>query len=208
MTARFVTVEGTEGVGKSTLIAALREHLTARGVDAVYTREPGGTPIGEAARRILLDTGHDDMAPDTELLLMFAARAQHAAAVIRPALESGRWVVSDRFTDASYAYQGGGRGTAIQRIEELEDWTLGTLRPDLTLLLDAPVEVGLARAVQRGASDRFERERTAFFERVRNVYLQRAGREPTRFRVLDATAEPQVVAAATRLEIDRLISDT
>lgn len=187
MSGRFITVEGIEGVGKSTNLAFVQARLEALGQTVVLTREPGGTELGEAVRGLLLDHRNDAMGDDTELLLMFAARAQHLAEVIRPAMARGDWVLCDRFTDATYAYQGGGRGVARERIAALEAWVQDGLRPDLTLLLDVPVDVGLARAGKRGALDRFERERTDFFERVRTAYLALAEAEPARFRVIDAS---------------------
>ena len=183
----FITLEGGEGAGKSTQLAYIRQRLEAAGVTLHVTREPGGTPLGEQIRELLLDHRQTDMATDTELLLMFAARAQHLAERIRPALAAGEWVLCDRFTDATYAYQGGGRGIDPQRIAVLENWVQGTLRPDLTLLLDLPVNVGMARANGRGELDRFEREQQAFFDRVRVAYLAQAEREPGRYRVLDAS---------------------
>ncbi len=199
--ALFITVEGIEGTGKSTNLRFLLECLVARGIDPVVTREPGGTPIGERIRELLLDTGHGAMCDDTELLLMFAARAQHLAQVIRPALDKGQWVLCDRFTDATYAYQGGGRGMDSGRISVLEEWTQRGLRPDLTILLDVDPEVGLARAAGRGrAADRFEQERLEFFERVRARYLDLAAAEPERFRVVDAGRPlPQVQADLARI---------
>ena len=182
----FITVEGIEGVGKSTNLAFIKSRLEAQGHDVVMTREPGGTPLGEEIREMLLAHRHDGMASDTELLLMFAARAEHIAQVIAPALERGATVLCDRFTDATYAYQGGGRGIDPERIAILEDWVQGALRPDLTLLLDVCVETGLRRAGQRDAADRFEKEQRAFFERVRACYLQRAAQQPQRFRIIDA----------------------
>lgn len=187
---RFITLEGSEGVGKSSNLAFIRARLEQIGKRVICTREPGGTAIGERIRAILLDREHGAMAEDAELLLMFAARAQHIAEVILPALARGEWVLCDRFTDATYAYQGGGRGVAHGRIAMLEDWVQGALRPHLTVLLDAPVDVGLARARGRqGETDRFEQEQRDFFERVRSEYLARARREPGRYRVIDA-AQP------------------
>ncbi|OMG66076.1 dTMP kinase [Stutzerimonas balearica] len=189
MSGLFITLEGPEGAGKSTnrdyLAALLREH----GVDVVLTREPGGTPLAERIRELLLAPADEPMASDTELLLVFAARAQHLQQVVRPALARGAVVLCDRFTDATYAYQGGGRGVPTERIELLEDFVQGALRPDLTLVFDLPVEVGLARAAARGRLDRFEQERLEFFEAVRSTYLQRAAQSPERYRVLDA-AQP------------------
>ena len=186
MTGYFITVEGGEGVGKSSNLAFIEAYLRNAGKDVVMTREPGGTHLGEKIRELLLDAAQASMAVDTELLLMFAARAQHLAEVIKPALADGKWVVCDRFTDATYAYQGGGRGVDGQRIAQLEQWVQGNLRPDLTLLLDLPVQQGLHRAGQRSEPDRFEREQHSFFERVRETYLIRARQESNRFRVIDA----------------------
>ncbi len=183
----FITVEGTEGVGKSTNMALVYETLTAQGIEVVQTREPGGTELSEKIRDLLLDHRNTAMVDDTELLLMFAARAQHIAEVIKPALARGAWVLCDRFTDSTYAYQGGGRGISMQRIAELEQWVQGDLRPDITLLLDAPVEVGMARAAKRPqAADRFEREKQVFFEKLRSTFLILAKQQPQRFRIIDA----------------------
>ena len=187
MKGRLITLEGGEGAGKSTLLAALRGYFERRGLDVLYTREPGGTPLGEAVRALVLDPAHRGMAAETELLLMFAARAQLVRDTLQPALVKGRWVLCDRFTDASYAYQGGGRGVNMARIAELERIATGGLNPDLTLLLDLPVAHGRARAGQRGDADRIECERDDFFERVRATYLARARAEPERFRVIDAS---------------------
>ncbi len=181
----FITLEGGEGAGKTTSLAFVRAFLELAGRKVVVTREPGGTPLGEKIRELLLH-GRDDMHVDTELLLMFAARAEHLARVVRPALATGAVVVCDRFTDATYAYQGAGRGAPDVRIRILEDWVQQGLRPDLTLLLDIPVERGLVRAGKRGAPDRFEREQIDFFERVRHAYLAAAAREPQRVRIIDA----------------------
>ena len=191
----FVTVEGGEGAGKTTQLAFMREYLERAGRRVTLTREPGGTPLGEEIRALLLDHRHDGMALTTETLLMFAARAEHLERVIRPALAAGDWVLCDRFTDATYAYQGGGRGLPPERIAILEDWTQGELRPDLTLVLDLPVEMGLERAGQRGAADRFEREEPAFFERIRAVYLDRARRNSDRCRIVDADRPVKTVQA-------------
>ena len=193
----FITLEGGEGAGKSTSLEFVRDHLELAGRRVVVTREPGGTPLGEKIRDLLLH-GREDMEVDTELLLMFAARAEHLARVIRPALADGTCVVCDRFTDATYAYQGGGRGVPEARIRILEDWVQQGLRPDLTLLLDIPVAQGLERAGQRSAPDRFEREKIDFFERVRNRYLAAATNEPQRVRVIDATGDLPAVQAQLR----------
>ena len=187
MKGGLISLEGGEGVGKSTLLAGLREHFDRLGLDVLYTREPGGTPVGEAIRALVLDPAHRGIAAETELLLIFAARAQLVRDVLRPALDAGRWVLCDRFTDASYAYQGGGRGIDCARIAELERIATAGLQPDLTLLLDLPVAHGRARASRRGDADRIESERDDFFERIRTAYLARAQAEPRRFRVIDAS---------------------
>ncbi|MFD0738635.1 dTMP kinase [Lysobacter koreensis] len=191
---RFVTLEGGEGAGKSTVLAALREALQGAGADVVCTREPGGTPLAEQIRGLLLDTHHEAPSADTELLLMFAARAQHVRETIAPALERGAWVLSDRFTDASYAYQGAARGGDVAFIAELERRVVG-IAPALTLLLDVPAAVGLQRARGRGAADRIESEQDEFFERVRGGYLARATAHAARFRVIDAAQPAHAVAA-------------
>ncbi len=202
MRGKFITVEGVEGVGKSTNMAFIAGFLRERGMDVVETREPGGTPTGEAIRELLLDARRTDIHTDTELLLMFAARAQHLAELIRPALERGQWVLCDRFTDATYAYQGGGRGVPAARIAVLEDWVQGELRPDLTILLDLPVGDGLRRAAGRSEPDRFEQEQQAFFERVRAAYLARAEATPQRYRVIDASPELAEVQARLRAVLE------
>lgn len=193
---KLITLEGGEGAGKSTLLAGLQQHLRAQGVDLVQTREPGGTPLGEAVRAIVLDPAHRDMCAESELLLMFASRAQLVRECIEPALAAGQWVLCDRFTDASYAYQGGGRGVPDERIATLEQWATHGLTPDLTLLLDLPVATGRARAAGRGEADRIEVEGDTFFERVRAAYRARAAAEPARFRIIDATLTPPDVLAA------------
>lgn len=193
---KLITLEGGEGAGKSTLLAGLQKHLLVQGVDLVQTREPGGTPLGEAVRSIVLDPVHRGMCAESELLLMFASRAQLVRECIEPALAAGQWVLCDRFTDASYAYQGGGRGVPKERIATLEQWATGGLTPDLTLLLDLPVATGRARAAGRGEADRIEVEGDTFFERVRAAYRARAAAEPNRFRIIDATLTPTDVLAA------------
>ncbi|AOU98097.1 dTMP kinase [Acidihalobacter yilgarnensis] len=193
---RFITLEGGEGVGKSTQLAYVRELVESFGHRVVATREPGGTPLAESIRGLLKGEAGEGMDADTELLLVFAARNEHLAKVVRPALARGDWVVCDRFTDATYAYQGMGRGLASARIESLEHWVQGELQPDLTLLLDAPVELGFERVAGRGGGyDRFEREARDFFERVREAYLHRAMAFPARFRVIDAARSPALVSA-------------
>jgi len=179
---KFITLEGIDGAGKSTHVGGIADFLRGRGKDIVVTREPGGTPLGENLRALVLSQTMDI---DTEALLMFAARREHIARVIAPALASGSWVVSERFTDATYAYQGAGRGMAMDRIAALERWVHGGLKPDLTLVFDAPVEVALARLPKK-RGDRFELESRAFFERVRAAYLQRSAAETRRMRVVQS----------------------
>ena len=186
MTGLFITLEGPEGAGKSTNREYLAERLRNAGIDVVLTREPGGTPLAERIRELLLAPSAEAMCADTELLLVFAARAQHLAEVIRPALARGAVVLCDRFTDATYAYQGGGRGLSQERIASLETFVQGSLRPDLTLIFDLPIEVGMARASARGRLDRFEQEGRTFFDAVRSTYLKRAEAEPARYRLVDA----------------------
>ena len=183
----FITLEGGEGAGKSTNLAYARQCLERAGKTVVVTREPGGTELGERVREILLHRRDLDISAESELLLMFAARAEHLAKVIHPALTAGKTVLCDRFTDATYAYQGGGRGIPAERIAAIEDWVQGSLRPDLTLVFDLPVEAGRARAGQRSEPDRFELESNEFFTRVRATYLARAAREPGRVRIIDAS---------------------
>ena len=187
MTGKFITVEGIEGVGKTTNIDFIHQQLLAAGRDVVVTREPGGTPLGEAIRGLLLDPAYTGMDSTCELQLMFAARAEHLARVIRPALENGQWVLCDRFTDATYAYQGGGRGIDTGVIARLEALVQGDFRPDITLLLDVPVEIGLSRAGKRGQLDRFEQEQVEFFERVRDSYLAMAKQYTERYQIIDAS---------------------
>lgn len=196
-TGIFITLEGGEGAGKTTHMATVARWFATRAYEVVTTREPGGTPLGERVRALLLDSALD-MAADSELLLMFAARAEHIARVVRPALAAGKAVVCDRFIDASYAYQGEGRGIAHARIQALEQWTLAGLTPTLTLLFDVPVAEGMRRASARGAPDRFERERDDFQERVRAGYRARAAAEPARIVTLDAS-QP-VAAVAQQIE--------
>lgn len=203
MRGRFITLEGSEGSGKSTNLSYIHQRLQKAGIDVILTREPGGTPLGESIRELLLDHRQQAMASDTELLLMFAARAQHLNELILPALNGGIWVLCDRFTDATYAYQGAGRGISHERIALLERWVQGKLRPDLTFFLDLPVAQGLARAGERAELDRFEREEIDFFERVRQGYLSQASSDPQRYRVVDASPPlPEVQA-----QLDRIIDD-
>ncbi len=197
----FITVEGAEGVGKSTNIAFIRSTLESMGIEVVVTREPGGTEMAEEIREVLLKNRTEMVAESAELLLMFAARAQHIESLIKPALVAGKWVISDRFTDATYAYQGGGRGVAFEKIGILETFVQDDFRPDKTILLDAPVEIGMARAHKRGELDRFENEKSAFFERVRNVYLDRMKKDPQRFELIDASKDLETV----QLQLKRVI---
>ncbi len=185
----FISIEGGEGGGKSTNIVFIKQYLESSGLEVVVTREPGGTWLGEKVRELLLNPDHKDMKSDSELLLMFAARAQHIADIIRPALAQEKWVLCDRFTDATFAYQGGGRGISHERIAVLEQWVQGDLRPDLTLLFDLPVEIGLKRAGLRAKLDRFEQEKRYFFENVRQCYLTMAEKNPQRYRVVNAAQD-------------------
>jgi dTMP kinase len=205
MTGRFVTFEGIEGVGKSTQIALARDRLVAAGRVVVATREPGGTPLAERIRGVVLGGADEPVPPAAELMLMFAARAVHTENLIRPALARGDWILCDRYTDATYAYQGGGRGVPDRDIAALAALAHGGLAPDLTLLLDAPVQVALGRARARaGAADRIESETVAFFERARAKYLEIARREPDRVRVVDATRAPEDVARGIARHLEEL----
>jgi len=188
MNGKFISIEGIEGAGKSTQLAFIQHYLREQGKMVVVTREPGGTELGEQIRTLLLSPSETPMAVNTELLLMFSARAEHIAQVITPALERGDWVISDRFTDATFAYQGGGRGIDSQRIEQIAEWTLSGLQPDVTFLFDLPVEIGQQRVISRNEDiDRFEQEKVDFFQKIRDCYLQRAEDEPERIKVIDAT---------------------
>lgn len=184
---KFITVEGIEGTGKSTNIEFITKLLEAEGIKVVNTREPGGTEMAERIRQLLLDHGQEPVPPIAELLLFFAARSLHLENTIKPALDSGRWVLCDRFTDASRAYQGDGRGQDARRIEQLADWVQAGVEPDLTILLDAPAETGMARAAARGDGDRMDNEALAFYQRVRSGYLRLARQHPDRFVVIDAS---------------------
>lgn len=203
MTGLFITLEGPEGAGKSTNREFLAERLRERNLDVVLTREPGGTPLAERIRELLLEPSDEPMSSDAELLLVFAARAQHLAQVIQPALRRGAVVLCDRFTDATFAYQGGGRGLSQERIEQLETFVQGSLRPDLTLIFDLPVDVGLSRAAARGRLDRFEQEGLGFFEAVRQTYLDRARQAPQRYRIVDA-AQP---LTAVQQDLQRILPE-
>jgi len=205
MQAQFITIEGGEGVGKSSNIAFILSYLKDKAIDVVSTREPGGTELSEKIRDLLLDAKNKSMVSDTELLLMFAARAQHLEALIKPSLKKGKWVLCDRFTDATYAYQGGGRGISMQRIATLEEWVQGDLRPDLTILLDLPIEIGMQRASERSTPDRIEQEKTHFFEAVRQCYLKMAANSPQRYRVIDASQTLEQVQKDIAAVLDEYI---
>ena len=187
---KFITFEGVDGAGKSTHLAWFADTLRQRGHDVLVTREPGGTPLGERLREILLG---QPMHAETEALLMFAARLEHIEQVIKPGLQRGTWVVSDRFSDASFAYQGGGRGVALAKLEQLERWVQEDLQPDLTLLFDIPVEVARQRLANNASLDRFEQEKSDFFERVRQAYLARSRKYPQRFAIINAARTPEEV---------------
>ena len=203
MTGRFITIEGSEGAGKSTAQTLLADKLAAMGISVLKTREPGGTPLAEAIRRNLLSLDEEAPVEMAELLLVFAARAQHLAKVIEPALQQGQWVLCDRFTDATYAYQGAGRGLSAALIGKLEALVQGDRRPDTVILLDMPPQIGLARAKARGALDRFEQEGQVFFERVRQGYLERAAAFPDRYVVIDAAEELSEVQASLEAMMER-----
>ena len=204
---KFITVEGGEGVGKSTNIEYLAGLIEARGYKVCRTREPGGTPLAERIRGLLLEHGDEPLPDIAELLLFFASRALNIDNTIRPALAAGEWVLCDRFTDASRAYQGAGRGLDAQRIDTLAEWVQEGLTPDLTLLLDAPAEVGMGRAGRRGTADRMEVEQASFYSRVRDGYLQLAAAEPQRFAVVDASQELAAVEADIARAMQRLFSE-
>ena len=202
---KFITVEGIEGVGKSTNVSIMREAIEARGLQVLTTREPGGTPMAEEIRGLLLEHGDEPVPDIVELLLMFAARALHVNNVIKPALDDGIWVICDRFTDTSRAYQGAGRGFPLSDIDRLADWVHGDLQPDLTVLLDAPVETGIGRAGQRGEPDRIETEKADFFARARDCFLSLAAAEPERFSVVDASVDVESVRTAVTTVVNNLL---
>ena len=205
---KFITVEGIEGVGKSTNIDYLVQLLEARGLEVISTREPGGTPLAERIRELLLSHSEETLDDTAELLLFFAARSLHVRNLIKPALERGCWVVCDRFTDASRAYQGTARGQGRERVDTLAGWVHGDLIPDLTVLLDAPASVGMERAGRRGAADRLESEQLAFFERARQTYLDLAAAEPERFAVIDASQELEAVQQGIAAAAEALIPNS
>lgn len=202
---KFITVEGIEGVGKSTNVDVMRKAIEARGLQVLTSREPGGTPMAEEIRGLLLEHGDEHMPDIVEVLLMFAARALHVSNVIKPALDEGVWVICDRFTDTSRAYQGAGRGFPLSDIDRIADWVHADLQPDLTVLLDAPVETGIRRAGQRGEPDRIEKEKADFFARARDCFLSLAAAEPERFAVVDANRDKQAVGATIEAIINDLL---
>jgi dTMP kinase len=203
----FITLEGVEGVGKTTNLAFMERYLAAAGVDLLCTREPGGTPLAEEIRRMLLSDREEPVQAQAELLLIFAARAQHLHSVILPTLASGRWVLCDRFTDATYAYQGGGRGLPLSTIQQLESLVQNGRQPDKTFFLDLEVDVGLARAQNRGVPDRFEKESRSFFESVRAAYWERIRQQPGRFVVIDASRNLAEVQHQIAVELDKVLSE-
>ncbi|SMN16623.1 Thymidylate kinase [uncultured Candidatus Thioglobus sp.] len=199
---KFITIDGVEGAGKSTQISFICDYLQAKGINVILTREPGGTDLGEKIRELLLSTKTKSMHSDSELLLMFAARNEHIHEKIIPALERGGWVLSDRFTDASYAYQGGGRGLDVERIEQLEQWVLQDFTPDMTLLLDIPVEQGMSRVESRGKKDRIELEAMDFFKRVRQAYIARSKKYPERIKLIDSSKTKE----HTSVQIEQILA--
>lgn len=203
---RFITLEGIEGAGKTTAIVFLAEYLRKANIDFILTREPGGTEIAEKIRRVILEHYQEKMHPDTEMLLYFAGRAQHLNQVIVPALVSNKWVICDRFTDATYAYQGGGRGLSQEKIAILEQWVQEDLRPDYTLLFDVPVSIGLGRIKKNRYLDRIEKEEELFFEKVRNCYLNRARKEPHRFYIINADKSFAEISEQIEVILRRIIS--
>jgi dTMP kinase len=207
MNGKFISIEGIEGAGKSTQLAFIENYLKQQGIKVIVTREPGGTVLGEQIRELLLSPRKEGMAVDTELLLMFAARAEHLEQVIKPAIQRGEWVISDRFVDATFAYQGGGRGISTERIKQISDWTLKDLQTDVTFLFDLPVELGQQRVISRKENiDRFEQEKTDFFQKIRDCYLQRSQQEPNRIKVIDASKSITEIEIQLSSILDKLIS--
>jgi dTMP kinase len=207
MNGKFISIEGIEGAGKSTQLTFIENYLKQQGINVIVTREPGGTGLGEQIRELLLSPRDGGMAVDTELLLMFAARAEHVEQVIKPAIQRGDWVISDRFVDATFAYQGGGRGISTERIKQISDWTLRDLQTDVTFLFDLPVELGQQRVISRkGDIDRFEQEKANFFQKIRDCYLQRSQQEPNRIKVIDASKSINDIEMQLSTILDQLIS--
>lgn len=207
-TGKFITLEGGEGAGKSTNAQWLLEYLQQQGQEAILTREPGGTEVAEAIREVLLSSNLPAMHADTELLLMFSARNEHLQNKILPALQAGKWVICDRFTDATYAYQGYGRSVSLERIAALETWVQGGLRPDHVLLFDIDVEIGMQRVLQRGGTDRFEQEHADFFELIRQGYLMRAQAAPQQYAIIDAAQPLEAVKQQLKTVVDSLLQDS
>jgi len=201
----FISLEGSEGVGKTSSLKFIEDQIRKLGHDVLITREPGGTDLAEQIRGLLLADRQEPVESKTELLLMFASRYQHVTQVIKPALDQGTWVICDRFVDASYAYQGGGRGISVEQIEQLEQWCLGHFKPDLTLLLDMSVEEGLERTKKRGKADRFETEKMAFYENIRRAYLNRAKTDPKRMKIIDASPSMAQVQQSIKQTLDSFI---
>ena len=201
---KFITIDGVEGAGKSTQIDFIRDYLSNKGINVILTREPGGTELGEKIRELLLSPETKSMHSETELLLMFAARNEHIHRKIMPALAQGDWVLSDRFTDASYAYQGGGRGLDINRIAQLEQWVLQDFTPDMTLLLDVPVELGMSRIESRGKKDRIELEAMDFFNRVRESYIDRSKQFPDRIKLIDSSQTVEYTTQQIKAILDSI----
>lgn len=207
MNGKFISIEGIEGAGKSTQISFIHAFLENQGINVVVTREPGGTALGEQIRELLLRPRDEGMSDDAELLLMFAARAEHIHQVIKPALARGDWVLCDRYVDATFAYQGGGRGIDRERIQLIADWTLKGLQTDLTFLFDLPVEVGQSRVVKRQQKkDRFEQEKAAFFQKIRDCYLARAEQEPERIKIIDASRDIEAIQAQLSIILTETLS--
>lgn len=208
MNGKFISIEGIEGAGKSTQLAFIAGYLRDKGIDVLMTREPGGTQLGEQIRALLLTPRDEKMVDDAELLLMFAARVQHIQQKILPALNNGQWVVSDRFVDATFAYQGGGRGIEFERIQSLAEWSLQGVNTDLTFLFDLPVAVGQQRVSSRGnAKDRFEQEKHSFFDKVRQRYLQVANAEPERVKIIDAAEPVGNIQKQLKSHLDQLLTN-
>jgi len=207
MRGKFITIEGQDGAGKTTNVDVIKQCLSDASINYVHSREPGGTKLGEAVRELILTSGDATIGDTAELLLMFAARAQHIEELIEPALSKGQWVLCDRFTDATYAYQGGGREMVMDNIKLLENYVQGNLRPDLTVLLDLPVEVGENRAGLRSEPDRFEQQKRDFKQKVRSCYLERASAEPSRITVVDASRGIDEVQVSVRKLIERFIAN-